>query len=174
MVQSVELLLGGALDASVRREWDLLSEAGLPSQADHRGPTNAPHVTLGVASRLDAVAESALAGVRPPATLLLGGLLVFSGRRFVLSRLVVVSDALLAAHADVARALQECPGQPATTAPGRWTPHVTLARGLDVDQLGLAFRVLREVPRELEGEAGALRRWDGDRRIAWDVDPGPS
>ena len=60
-MQSVELVLDAALDAAVRAEWAALSAAGLPSQADHTGATNAPHVTLVSVDSLDDVAEAALA-----------------------------------------------------------------------------------------------------------------
>ncbi|RYJ05522.1 MAG: hypothetical protein EON52_11120 [Actinomycetales bacterium] len=61
------------------------------------------------------------------------------------------------------------PGQPPTTAPGAWTPHVTLARRLDPAQLAAAFAALAERPRELEGSIAVARRWDGDARRTWDL-----
>lgn len=123
MVQSAELLLDDTSADAVRAEWRLLSEEGLPSQADHRGPTNAPHVTVGVADEVDDAAEKALESVPLPGELRLGGLLVFtSPRRVVLARSVVVTPALLATHAAVADAWAHCPGQPDHLAPGRWTP----------------------------------------------------
>lgn len=128
MVQSAELLLDDTLADAVRAEWRLLSAAGLPSQADHRGPTNAPHVTVGVADELDDEAEAALETVPRPDELRLGGLLVFaSPRRVVLARSVVATPALLATHVAVAEAWSHCPGRPDHLEPGRWTPHVTLA-----------------------------------------------
>ncbi len=36
----------------VRRDWQRLRDAGLPSQLDHLAPTNAPHVTVVSASVL--------------------------------------------------------------------------------------------------------------------------
>ena len=170
MVQSAELLLDDTLADAVRAEWRLLSEAGLPSQADHRGPTNAPHVTVGVADEVDDPAESALETVPLARDLRLGGLLVFaSPRRVVLARAVIVTPALLATHAAVAEAWARCPGRPEHLQPGRWTPHVTLALRLDSDQLGTAVQALAKAPRELAGRVSGLRRWDGDARRAWTV-----
>ena len=59
-LQSVELVLDAATDEAVRGLWQALAEAGLPSQADHRGPTNAPHVTLAAVPVVSAAAEEAL------------------------------------------------------------------------------------------------------------------
>ena len=59
-MQTVELLLDAQTDATVRAEWKLLAEVGLPSQALHLGPTNAPHITLGVARSIPDEVEGRL------------------------------------------------------------------------------------------------------------------
>lgn len=165
MPQTIELTLDDDLDRAVRAEWDLLASAGLPSQALHLGLTNAPHVTLGVASALDAVTLERLAAVELPGEVRLGGLLVFRGRRSaVVSRGVVPSAALLATHAAVDAAMAGAPGRPDLTLPGRWTPHVTLARRLDDAQLGHALELLADVPAGLVGAPAALRHWDSEAR----------
>ncbi|MET0820857.1 MAG: 2'-5' RNA ligase family protein [Aeromicrobium sp.] len=171
MVQSVELVLDPVLDGQVREEWQLLLAADLPSQARHAGASNAPHVTLGVADRIDAAAERALENVDYGAglPLRLGGPLVFGGRTSVLSRAVVPTSQLLATHAAVHSALSGMPGRPDTTQPGLWTPHVTLARRLGRDELSAALTVLAERPRELIGTIRCGRRWDSDERTTWDV-----
>lgn len=164
-VQSVELLLDDATDAAVREQWAALAAAGLPSQADHLGASNRPHVTLGVAQQVPAEAEAALAALLDavPLPVALGGALVLGGPRGVLARLVVPSAELLALQARVAALVGT---EIAHTAPGRWTPHVTLARRLDDDQLGAALAVLGRGT-ELVGTAVALRRWDGVARQEW-------
>ncbi|MET0951871.1 MAG: 2'-5' RNA ligase family protein [Aeromicrobium sp.] len=171
MVQSVELLVDEVLDRDVRVEWERLRAAGLPSQARHTGPSNAPHVTLGVAERLTPEAERALGfvdyGIGGPIGL--GGLLVFPGRTSILSRVVVPSAELIGLHGAVQSALGDLSAGPGTMAPGRWTPHVTLARRLDRDQLAAALALLAERPRELAGTIRAARRWDGEARTAWDL-----
>jgi 2'-5' RNA ligase len=171
MVQSVELVLDERLDGLVREEWALLLDAGLPSQARHTGVSNAPHVTLGVADQVDDDTERGLAGIdfgigHP---LRLGGLLVFPGRRSVLSRAVVPSGALLHTHHAVQASLRGSRGRPDNTAPDAWTPHVTLARRLDAGQLAAAIAVLAERPRELIGTIAGARRWDADARRSWDL-----
>ncbi len=165
MPQTIELTLDDELDAAVRAEWDVLAAAGLPSQALHLGLTNAPHVTLGVASALDAATIDRLAAVALPDQIWLGGLLVFRGRRSsVVSRAVIPSAALLATHAAVDAAMTDAPGRPDVTLPGRWTPHVTLARRLDDARLAQALDLLADVPRELVGVPSALRHWDSDAK----------
>ncbi len=165
MPQTIELTLDDELDSAVRAEWDVLAGAGLPSQAMHLGISNAPHVTLGVASALDVATTVRLAAVPLPEQIRLGGLLVFRGRRSsVVSRAVVPSVALLATHAAVAEAMADAPDRPDLTLPGRWTPHVTLARRLDPVRLAQALDLLADVPRELVGAPSALRHWDSDAR----------
>ncbi len=169
MVQSVELVLDEELDRLVREEWELLVAAGLPSQARHTGESNAPHVTLGVADEV--IDESALAAVDYGigSRLLLGGLLVFPGRTFVLSRAVVPSLHLLRSHRGVQEAMAGLPGRPPHLGPDGWTPHVTLARRLDGAQLGAAMAVLAGRPRELAGTVRAARRWDSEARRTWEL-----
>lgn len=45
-MHTVELLLDPELEQGVRDLWRRLHEAGLPSLATHRHPTNRPHLTL--------------------------------------------------------------------------------------------------------------------------------
>ena len=173
-MQSVELLLDPATDAAVRAEWVALSAAGLPSQADHRGPSNAPHVSMLMADHLPEGGEEALLATADvlPFDLRLGAVAVLGGRRLVLARLVVVDQALLGLHAAVGAALSGAAGGSPHTTTGRWVPHVTLARGIPADSLGAALEVLRgsdgAVP-ELRGQATVLRRWDSEARRAWAV-----
>lgn len=169
MVQSVELVLDEGLDRLVRAEWALLVDAGLPSQARHTGPSNAPHVTVGVAAAVTEQAERDLQAVDVGAgrEIVLGGLLVFGGRRFVLARMVVPTAGLLRTHHDVQGAWADLPGRPATLDVGRWSPHVTLARRMDADQLAVALDVLADRPDELVGSIAAGRRWDSDDRRTW-------
>ena len=175
-LHSVEALLDAATDAAVRREWTTLAEAGLPSQAAHRGPTNAPHVTLSVATGVPDVVESRLAReveALLPLTVRLGPLLVMGSRRFVLARLVVPTEELLRLHAAVAEAMSAAPDGPEVVRAGRWTPHVTLARGLERPQVGDALAVLgRAGP--LDGRVETVRRWDPTARRAWPIGRKPT
>jgi 2'-5' RNA ligase len=169
VVQSVELLVDAATDAAVRSQWARLAGAGLPSQARRPQASNRPHVTLSVATAIPAevVDELGAALEGLPVPLRLGGLVVFGGsRRRVLARLVVPSGPLLAVHASVSRRTACCPGLVDLTRPGRWTPHITLARGLDDPMVARALTALGKVP-DSDGEATSARRWDGDAKREW-------
>lgn len=167
-VQSVEALLDPATDARVRALWDALATAGLPSQARHAGASNAPHVTLAVREEVPGHRDGALGeAVGPlPLPVRLGGLLVFARRRCVLALAVVPSSGLLDAHARVDDALAGCGPSAPHLAPGTWTPHVTLARGLSPGQVGTAVAALGALD-DLDGAVVAVRRWDARERRAW-------
>jgi 2'-5' RNA ligase len=167
-VQTIELLLDDVTDRAVRAEWQRLADDGLPSQALHTGSTNAPHVTLAVARVIPEAVEQAVAVLAGglPLPVELGALVVFGSRRLALARLVVAQPALLALHAESADALEGCPGVPQYLVPGRWTPHVTLARGLSPAQVAGALETLGQVD-PLSGSITRLRRWDSEQRRAW-------
>lgn len=180
MVQSVELLLDADLDARVRQQWQALVDAGLPSLGRHTGATNAPHVTLVVASGVGPQAEERLVDALPPADLplplLLGGYVVLGGHKHVLARLVVPTTRLLDLQARAVEAWSDALDRPWTVTPGRWTPHVTLATHLTDTQLGQALTALRALPGEVhdgDGEAVRVRRWDGEAKVAWDLGQAP-
>lgn len=168
MVQSVELLLDARLEAMVRHEWESLVEAGVSRRLRRGGAPAVPHVTVGVAASIPAQVEDALHAIDHGfgLDLRLGGLLLLGGRSSVLVRLVVPSAALLELQATVWEALRTCPGVPDTMAPGRWTPHVTLARRVDSSDLATAVDVLGGRT-SAAGFVAGMRRWDGDARRAW-------
>ncbi|KGN41482.1 2'-5' RNA ligase family protein [Knoellia aerolata] len=166
-MQALELLLDDDTDDAVRREWLTLSRAGLPSQADHTGGTNAPHITVLATDDLPASDEEVGASLTGlvPVTVRLGPVIAFPGRRLVLARLVVADAMLLQLHATVVAASRAAPS-PLTT-PGRWVPHVTLARGIPMGDLGAALSLLRTPG--LDGSATRLRRWDSVERKTYPV-----
>ena len=161
-LSSVEALLDPTTDAEVRREWAVLARAGLPSQATHLGATNAPHITLSVAGGVPDFVErrfvAALDG-HLPLPVRLGALVVLGSRRYVLARFVVPTEPLLQLHAGVAAAMTGAPDVPEQVRPGRWTPHVTLGRGLGSRQVGEALAVLGRA-RPLDGTIEAVRLWN--------------
>lgn len=169
MVQSVELVLDGLADAMIREQWAELADAGLPSQAHHRSPTNAPHITVAEAASVDDSVEVQLSSIpaRFPLPITIGPLLVFGSRRFVLVRLVVPNAALLEAHAVVAHAFAQSPGRSELLAPSRWVPHVTLAHRLTAEQLSQAIELLAKGPMTYEAQAVAPRRFDSEARRTW-------
>jgi len=50
--------------------------------------------------------------------------------------------------------------------PGRWSPHVTLARRIDATRVGAALTELG-VAEDVATSVRDCRRWDGDARVAW-------
>lgn len=167
MAHSIELLFDDRTETDLRRCWDRLAQAGLPSAAGIRAATNRPHVTLVAAEHIDAAVDEMLAGftARLPMPCLVGAPLLFGRRQFVLARLVVPSVDLLDLHRDIAAAARAHvrPGMFAHSDPGSWTPHCTLARRFRPDQLPAALE-MPEVGALLQGSFVALRRWDGDAR----------
>jgi len=175
-LHAVEGLLDAATDAEIRREWAVLADAGLPSQAKHQGSTNAPHVTLALAGAVPDYVEARISrAVEDLATLpvRLGSLLVMGSRRFVLARLVVPSPELLGLQQSLAAAMVGAPDVPEQVRPGRWTPHVTIARGLGSRQVGEALAVLGRA-RPLDGAIESVRRWDPDAGRTWRVGGKPT
>lgn len=175
-LHSVEAVLDPATDERVRHEWDLLAEAGLPSQASHRGESNAPHVTLCAAGDVSDAAEARLAGVLgsfQPLPVRLGALVVLGSRHLVLARLVLPSQALLGLHARVREAMDGAGDVPEHVEVGRWVPHVTLGRGLGPGQVGEAIAALGRLPL-LDGSLASVRRWDPTAGRTWRVDGLPT
>ena len=168
MVHSVELVFDPDTEAAVRRIWDELREAGIPSQA----PASRPHATLTVAERIDAVVDeplSSLAG-RFPFPCRLGAPLFFGRTKAVLARLVVPTTALLDVHAHVHRLCLPHlhPGPMANALPDEWTAHVTMARRVVPPQMGRAVRIAGKPP-EIKGSVIGLRRWDGNKRLEYPI-----
>jgi hypothetical protein len=167
VAHSIEALFDDDTDAAIRREWAALADAGLPSQAHHRSPTNRPHVTLAVSRSIGAAVDAELATITGdlPLACRLGAPLVFGAGPVTLARLVVPSAALIRLHGRVYEIT--APHQPSGpfphALPGEWTPHVTLCRRLAVADLPAALAELGGDPPA--GELAQLRRWDGDARI---------
>jgi 2'-5' RNA ligase len=167
----VELLLDAAAERAVRSEWQRLHEAGLPSElrpgadASHR-----PHLTLwagaGILPESEALLSSAVAGLSLP--LQLGAVMLFGPHRdrYVLVHAVVASAALLELQRRVA---EVCGADPAGYfGPGRWTPHVTVARRVLATQLPDVLAELTSVSAvDRAIDVTECRRWDSDARRTW-------
>jgi hypothetical protein len=187
MADSVELTLDTAADEELRAQWRRLAAAGLPS-AQRSRPTDGsapppaggrstvgdehhrPHLTLFAAHAMPDGADERLtaefAGKRVDLALRVGSLMIFGPRRghCILVRAVVPSAGLLALQQRVLAAVGEDPlGQ---FGDGRWTPHLTLARRIEVGRLGDAVAVLGP-ERTVTSYGVRMRRWDGTRRAAW-------
>ena len=172
MTQSVELLLDAAADAQIRAQWDWLGDAGLPTaRRTEPSPHHAPHLTLWAGDSVSAEADTALPDLFRALDLevVIGSLMLFGPRRgaYVLVRQAPVSAALINLQQQVAELCQAHPhGQ---FGDGRWSPHVTLARRLATDQVGSALAALDGSPAELTAAVQQARRWEGDRKRAWDL-----
>ncbi|MFI1420847.1 2'-5' RNA ligase family protein [Streptomyces sp. NPDC020731] len=128
----MELLPDTATEMRVREMWRMMAAAGLPSLAEHRHPTNRPHLTLATCEELHPPARSELATLLDgglPAPFRLDGLLRFDGRTRVLAWRVAEDVELLELHRRVWEVLASTAAHlNPLHAPGRWIPHVTLAR----------------------------------------------
>jgi hypothetical protein len=186
-MRSIELTFDETMDAAIRRDWEALASADLPSLASHTAASNRPHLTLAAGEALQPVPVRGL-----PVAVRFGGIAVFpAGRRkFVLVRSIVASRALLDLHRGVHDALEDAASEDTAsedaasedtafedaafedaafenaafentvaelTLPDRWTPHVTLSRRLDADQVALALPLLEPLE---GGVAVAARLWD--------------
>ena len=163
---SVDLILSPELELAVRSEWDALAARGMSSLADHPGASNRPHITVHAGATEDRARALSGAALAVPLPVTLGMPLLFgSGPRRVLARSVVPSAALLALHAAVYEQLSDPasgdtdPERDPWLAPGGWTPHVTLARRLRLDQLDEAAEL---VGGDLTGAVVGIRVWNPD------------
>lgn len=154
-IVSIELLLDPQIEARMRADWQALADAGMSSLAAHTSPSNRPHVTLLARPALaDADFSTALARLPVPVSLI-EPVIFAHGDRGVLAWRVALSAEVQALHRDVHAG---SPGpDSAHTAPGAWTPHITLARRL---RLAAASEALTLLGPSMTGAAIALRRWD--------------
>jgi hypothetical protein len=173
MAHSVELLFDAETDTALRQAWDVLLDAGLPSQARHGNPaSNRPHVTLTVTDRLAPDVDDGLRGLadRLPLECLVGAPLLFGTGRHTLARLIVPSADLLALQLQVHQIClpHMTPGPAPHAVPGQWTPHATLARRISAGQVAEALKIIAPAQTaDLRGQFVALRRWDGDQRVQY-------
>ncbi len=158
MLHALELVPDEAGEEAVRRDWQALRDAGLPSQLDHTGTTNAPHLTLLAAPSVERAAERAvdLLGPLLPVPVRAAGLLVFGSHRLTIARAVDVPDALLAAVLGLRELTDDLPHQ-------GWLPHVSLARRVPREDAQRALDVLGADDVVLR--MSTLRRWDPDKRV---------
>ncbi|HTQ18253.1 2'-5' RNA ligase family protein [Mycobacterium sp.] len=163
MVHSIELVFDRDTEAAIRRIWEELAGAGIPSQA----PASRPHVTLAVAERIDPAVDELLRPVAAglPLSCAVGAPVLFGRANVVFARLIVPSGDLLALHAEVHRlcGAHLSPAPMSNCLPGQWTGHVTLARRVGGPQLGRALRIAGR-PAQIDGRFAGLRRWEGNKR----------
>ncbi|WP_296602845.1 hypothetical protein [Nocardioides sp.] len=156
-LHALELVPDDEGQEAVRRDWQLLRDLGLPSQLDHPGSTNAPHVTVVSAPELpDAALDVAHArlGSLLPVRARAAGLLLLGGDRLTIARAVDIDD-------DVVRRVLAVRVQVPDRQHVGWLPHVTLARRVDRADVQRAIDVLGHDDVVLT--LTELRRWDPDR-----------
>lgn len=155
-LHALELLPDDAGEAAVRRSWQALRDAALPSMLDHTGGSNTPHVTViavpDISASDETVAVEALGPLLPVAARL-SGLAVFGGEKVTLVRVVDVPDELVSAVLAVRGATQ------GHAHPG-WLPHATLGRRIPRERLQAAVEAVGLADDELV--LTSLRRWDPD------------
>ena len=147
-MRTVELLLDARLEDGVRDLWARLHEAGLPSLATHRHPTNRPHLTL--------LTASSIAGLPPlplPVAAELAGVRML-GRALV--REVTPTAELRRIQAELRSAW---PGD----SPLEWIPHISLALRVPADRRQAALDALAGLPAE-HGQFVAARSYDTETR----------
>lgn len=153
-LHALELVPDAAGERAVRRDWQALRDAGLPSMLDHTGATNSPHVTLvalpEIGPELEARAAD-LVGSLLPLPVRGSGLALLGGEKVTVARLLDVPPELARAILELRR---DAPGE----RHAGWLPHVSLGRRVPrseaqraVDALGYADVVLRLT---------VLRRWN--------------
>jgi hypothetical protein len=155
-LHALELVPDDAGQDAVRRDWQALQDAGLPSQLDHPGRSNAPHLTVVSAPTLPGaaidVAAVRLGGLLPVAARV-AGLLVLGGDRVTLARAVDIDD-------DVVRRVLAVRVQVPDRRHVGWLPHLTLARRVARSDLQRAIDTLGHDDVVLT--LTTLRRWDPD------------
>jgi 2'-5' RNA ligase len=168
MVHSIELLFDRDTEAALRSIWDELADAGTTA----RTPAGRPHVTLAVADRIDAHVDGLLRPIVEglPVRCSVGASLLLGRSNAILARLVVPTAELLRLHAGVYRVCADylLPEPMPNCLPGRWTPHVTLARRVGEPGLSQTLRIAGR-PAQIDGSFGGLRRWDGDQRVEYQI-----
>ena len=156
-LHALELVPDLAGQEAVRRDWQRLTDAGLPSQLDHDTPTNTPHVSVVSAPSLpDAAIDVAHArlGSMLPIRARAAGILLLGGSRVTVARAVDIDD-------DVVRRVLAVRVQVPDRQHQGWLPHVTLARRVE---RALVPQILDLLGHEdVELTLTELRRWDPDK-----------
>ena len=164
-MQTLDLTFAPEDDAAFRGRWKALQDAGLPSMADHKGSSNAPHVTLVSAPVIpEEVVDRAreFFAERLPMEMGVGGLLVLGSKpgKYVLADLVLPPAALYEVMEEL-QGLMVGFGLPLRP----WTPHLTLAKQLTTDQVARAVEILGGGQPLIAATAGALRRWEPIKKV---------
>lgn len=162
-MHALELVPDAAGCDVVRRDWQALRDAGLPSQLDNRGTTNSPHVTLVAAPALrpqDEERATELIGTLLPVEVRVAGIALLGGNRVTLARVVDVPDELVRAVLDLRADVPDAQHP-------SWLPHVTLGRRISRADVPAALEVLGHDDASLR--LATIRRWDPDAEIVHEL-----
>lgn len=148
MADAVELYLDPGSERRLRRLWDALEAAGVPTLRDFTHRRHRPHVSYTVFHRLDrSVATEALTGLAAaggPYRLELTHVGVFPGGVLFLG--VAVSAELLRRHLAVHDALDGLGRGPWEHYwPGNWVPHCTLSMRVPMALMSRAVPICHDV-----------------------------
>lgn len=159
MSLAVCLLLDDRADATVRRLWQRLEDAGVPTLLTHTHRHHVPHLTWAGLLRYDLEAvRTALEALpeQPPLPLHLDAFGTFRRSRCWLGP--AVTPALVQRQAAVVAAVAETGAElHRHYAPGAWVPHVTLAPRLHLrDLASVAGEVYHVLPVAATGVSSAL------------------
>ena len=157
-LHALELVPDAEGEELCRRDWQALRDAGLPSQLDHTGVTNTPHVTavaLPTITPDDERRAVATLGALLPVTVVTSGLAVLGGASVTLARLLDVTD-------DVTRAVLDLRAVTSGHRHPGWLPHLSLVRRLPRADLQRAVDVVGHSSVSLRFTT--LRRWDPVQR----------
>ena len=158
-MHALELLPDEAGCDVVRRDWQALHDAGLPSQLHHRGTTTSPHVTVVAAPAIrpeDEAVAARLVGEVLPVEVRVAGVALLGGAKVTVVRLLDVPDVLVRAVLDVRAAVPDVQHL-------GWLPHLTLARRVPRDDVPAALDVLGH--EDAVVTLSSLRRWDPEAGV---------
>ncbi|MGI9093913.1 MAG: 2'-5' RNA ligase family protein [Mycobacteriales bacterium] len=147
-MSAIELFFDDAADAAIRRAWDRLETAGLPTLATRSHRRHHPHVSLAVGDGLDVDLCPLVADLPALPVLHFGAVGTFGGTEGVVFLMPRVTAELLAVHEALHCGLAKHGLQLwEHYLPGRLVPHCTVGYGLSPDQVGTAVGMLsRELP----------------------------
>ncbi len=141
-------------DAAIRRLWQVLEDAGLPSAM--LGLNYHPHMTVLLCddSDVDELSQKLpeFIAIYPPISVNFHSIGIFNGPDGVVYLAPTVDRALLDFHAELWRILEPHTRNPVEYyRPGIWVPHVTLDMGGPADQLGPVVEQLQRHELPIKG-----------------------
>nr|WP_042198273.1 2'-5' RNA ligase family protein [Kibdelosporangium sp. MJ126-NF4]CEL23307.1 hypothetical protein [Kibdelosporangium sp. MJ126-NF4] len=151
MAHTVAVFFDDEAERAVRALWRRLDQAGVPSLAGHPNGRWAPRVTFAAAKQIPRrtrdLLKDELRTLAIP-NLWLSNLGTFPSTENVLMLGAVVDAELLAVHSAIHDVLAGRVQSPeAYWLPGSWTPHCTLAQGVEHHRLIEGFAALHPVTR---------------------------